>query len=408
MNARLAALWAAVRYLVVGAGTALLSFLALACLLIVAVLCLVGVGLPALPEALHLVRRLVDVERRRAGALLGTPIPEAYRLLDGPLSHRVGTALADPATRRDAAWLVLHGTVGLVLGGLAFGLAPSAVNHLLMPLYWWLVPGGVETSFGVVVDSWPSTSVAIAIGVGYGLLTLQLPAVARWYARVARRLLSPAKGVRLTDRVAELTASRAGALEAHGAELRRIERDLHDGAQARIAAVVMQLGIVEQIRARDPEAAFGLVRKAQDTAIDALAELRDVVRDIYPPVLSDRGLDGAVSALAARCPVPCTLDVAPIGRRPAAIEAAAYFIIAEALTNITKHAGASAASVRLAATDDTLLITVRDDGRGGADDRRGTGIVGIRRRADAFDGRAELSSPPGGPTVLRVELPCGS
>ncbi|MEU7531624.1 sensor histidine kinase [Saccharothrix sp. NPDC042600] len=401
-------LWTAVRYLVVGAGTAFLSLLAVGALLIVGTLCLIGVGLPALPEVLRLVRRLLAVERRRAGARLGVRIPEAYRVLDGPWSKQVVTALTDPATRRDLAWLGLHVLGGVMLGGMAVGLLPAAVHQVLIPAYWWLVPGGVETSFGFVVDSWSAAPVAVVGGLVYGALFTQVPRLADAQARLARWLLSPAPGVRLTDRVAELTASRAGALEAHGAELRRIERDLHDGAQARIAAVVMQLGIAGQLRSRDADKAFELVRKAQDTAIDALAELRDVVRSIYPPVLSDRGLDGAVSALAARCPVPCTLDVAPIGRKPAAIEAAAYFIVAEALTNVTKHSGASRAAVSLSASEEALVITVRDDGKGGADESVGTGIVGIRKRADAFDGRASLSSPPGGPTVLRVELPCGS
>ncbi|MFI9008152.1 sensor histidine kinase [Actinosynnema sp. NPDC053489] len=406
--ARLAPLWTAARYLLVGFVTAFLAVFALAALALVGALSLVGVGVPAVPEALRLVRRLVAFERRRAGAFLGEPIPEAYRLLDGPLSRQAVTAVTDPATRRDVAWLAVHAPVGMLLGACAVGLPTSAVNHVLIPVYWWLVPGGAETSFGVVVDSWRMAPVALVGAVVYGALTFRLPWLARWQASFARWLLSPAPGVRLTDRVAELTASRAGALEAHGAELRRIERDLHDGAQARIAAVVMQLGIAGQLRERDPDKAFELVAKAQDTAVGALAELRDVVRSIYPPVLSDRGLDGALSALAARCPVPCTLEVGPVGRRPAAIEAAAYFIVAEALTNVTKHSAARHAAVSLDAADDVLLITVRDDGRGGADERRGTGIVGIRRRADAFDGRAHLSSPPGGPTVLRVELPCAS
>ncbi|GAA3862427.1 sensor histidine kinase [Saccharothrix violaceirubra] len=404
----LAPLWTAVRYLLVGAVTSFLAVFALVALAVVGAFCLIGVGLPAVPEVLRLVRRLVAYERRRAGAFLGGTIPEAYRTPAGPLSRQVVTAVTDPATRRDVAWLAAHAAVGMLLGGCAIGLPISAVNHVLIPVYWWLVPGGVVTSFGMVVDSWSTAPFALVVAVVYGALSVRLPSAARWQASFARWLLSPAPGVRLTDRVAELTASRAGALEAHGAELRRIERDLHDGAQARIAAVVMQLGIAGQLRDRDPDRAFELVVKAQDTAVDALAELRDVVRSIYPPVLSDRGLDGALSALAARCPVPCTVEVGRIGRRPAAIEAAAYFIVAEALTNVTKHSAAEHVVVRLDSTDDTLLITVRDDGRGGADERRGTGIVGIRRRADAFDGRADLSSPPGGPTVLRVELPCAS
>ncbi|CCH33989.1 sensor domain-containing protein [Actinosynnema sp. NPDC047251] len=400
-------LWTAVRYVLVGAVTAVLSIFALAALGVVLALCLIGVGLPALPEVLRLVRPLIAYDRERAGRYLGTPIAESYEVLDGPALTQAATAIADPANRRDLGWLVVHGFGGMLLAGLVVGFPFSAVNNLLIPAYWWLVPGGVETSFGLVVDSWATAATTPVAAAVFAWLTVQTPRFARWHALLARRLLSPPEGVRLTDRVAELTASRAGALEAHGAELRRIERDLHDGAQARIAAVVMQLGIADQMRERDPDAAFALVRKAQDTATDALAELRDVVRSIYPPVLSDRGLDGAVSALAARCPVPTALEVAPIGRRPAAIEAAAYFIIAEALTNITKHSAARAASVRLDASPDRLFITVSDNGRGGADGELGTGIVGIQRRADAFDGRADLSSPPGGPTVLRVELPCG-
>ncbi|WP_245746340.1 sensor histidine kinase, partial [Nocardia altamirensis] len=198
------------------------------------------------------------------------------------------------------------------------------------------------------------------------------------------------------------------ALDAHGAELRRIERDLHDGAQARIAAVIMQLGLADQLRERDPAAADGLVRKAQDTATAALAELRDVVRNVYPPVLSDRGLEGAISAIAARSPIPCVLDLTGVGRRPAAVEAAAYFVITEALTNATKHSGAEGISLVLGGAPELLTIEISDDGAGGAVETYGGGLAGIRRRAEALDGRMVLTSPPGGPTVLRVELPCGS
>jgi signal transduction histidine kinase len=196
-------------------------------------------------------------------------------------------------------------------------------------------------------------------------------------------LLSPAPGVVLTDRVVELAASRAAALEAHGAELRRLERDLHDGTQARIAAVVLQLGIADQLYDKDPERARTLLLKAQDTATGALAELRTVVRSIYPPLLTDRGLDGAVTALADRCPVPCTVNVVSAGRHPAAVEAAAYFVVAEMLANVTKHSGASKASITLNGTAETLLIEIRDDGHGGADESQGSGLAGICKRAEA-------------------------
>ncbi|GLZ43474.1 sensor histidine kinase [Actinokineospora sp. NBRC 105648] len=409
IGALLSQYWRALRYLLIGGGTSLLALLALAGLFVVTVLCAVfGIGLPAVPEAAALVRKLAALERRRAARELGIDIPEPYEPVTGSLREQLRTLWHDPATRRDLLWLLVHAPTGIFIAAVAIGLPTGALNQLLIPAYWHLVPGGVAGPFGYQVTSWPLAWLSVPTALLYGALALLVPAAARRQAQFARSLLRPADGVSLSYRVAELTASRAAALDAHGAELRRIERDLHDGTQARIAAVIMQLGIAEQLRDRDPDAAFGLVRKAQDTAMSALAELRDVVRSIYPPVLSDRGLDGAITALAARCPIPCVLDLGQVGRRPAAVEAAAYFIIAEALTNATKHSGAERVSVGLDAAEDRLLIRVDDDGRGGADETRGSGLAGIRRRVDAFDGSTELTSPVGGPTVLRVELPCGS
>ncbi|RLK59037.1 sensor histidine kinase [Actinokineospora cianjurensis] len=402
-------IWRAVRYLVVGGATSMLALLALCGLLLLTALCAVfGLGLPLVPEAMRFLRRVPDIERRRAARALGVSVPEAYRPLTGTIGQQVHTVLLDPATRRDIAWIVLHAFTGVLAAGLAIGLPLSAINQALVPAYWYLLPNGAPSGFNYQVTSWRLAMVSLLVAALYGGLTLLLPAAARRQAQFARWLLKPTEGVLLQDRVAELTATRAAALDAHGAELRRIERDLHDGTQARIAAVIMQLGIAEQLRDRDTGAAFDLVRKAQDTAVSALAELRDVVRSIYPPVLSDRGLDGAVTALAARCPIPCELDLAQVGRRPAAVEAAAYFIIAEALTNVTKHSGAGQVSIGLDAAEDRLLITVDDDGRGGADEALGSGLAGIRRRVDALDGSTVLTSPVGGPTTLRVELPCGS
>jgi signal transduction histidine kinase len=391
--------WSAVRYLVVGAGTSLLSIFALAGLFAVLLLCPFGVGIPSLAPAIRLSRWPVRVDRRQAARHLGAPIPEPYR---------DGSPLKDPATRRDLAWLAIHAATGTILGALAFGLPLGALQQVLTALVWPLVPGGIEGSLGLVVNSWPMAAVSVLTGVAMVAVSLLLPRVARWKARTAQRLLKPAPGVVLADRVAELTATRAAALEAHGAELRRIERDLHDGTQARIAAVVLQLGIAGQLYDRDPATVRDLLVKAQDTATDALAELRTVVRSIHPPLLSERGLAGAVRALAERSPVPADVDVRSEAGRPAAVEAAAYFVVAEALANVTKHADASRVGITLDGTANLLCLEVRDDGRGGADEFRGSGLAGIRRRAEAFDGTLTLTSPPGGPTVLRVELPCGS
>ncbi|WP_433661285.1 sensor histidine kinase [Nocardia sp. CA-128927] len=398
----------AIGYLVVGGVTSVVALFAVIGLLIVAAFCLIGVGIPALPEAIRVVRPLVSFERRRAAKQLGEPIVEVYQPFTGGLWQRVATVFTDPANRRDFAWLVAQAVTGMFVAVFALAFPVSTLVQLATPAIWQHVPEGELTSFGFEVNSWPTALLSFLIAFPVGLLTLQIPVVARWQALLARALLGPGEGVVLADRVAALTATRGAALDAHGAELRRIERDLHDGAQARIAAVIMQLGLADQLREQDPEAAQGLVRKAQDTATAALAELRDVVRNVYPPVLSDRGLVSAISAIAARSPIPCVLDSSEVGRRPAAVEAAAYFVITEALTNATKHSGAEGISLVLGGPPELLRIEIRDDGVGGAVETYGGGLAGIRRRAEALDGSMVLTSPPGGPTVLRVELPCGS
>ncbi|MEU7139161.1 sensor domain-containing protein [Nocardia sp. NPDC046473] len=405
---RLRRLPGAIVYLVVGVVTSVAALFAVIGLLLAAGFCLIGIGIPALPDAIRAVRPVASFERRRAAKQLGEPIVEAYQPLTGGLRQRVTTVFTDPANRRDFAWLVAQALTGMFVGLIAAALPVSALIQLVTPAIWQHVPPGELTSYGFEVNSWPRAALSFLIAFPVGFLVLQIPLVARWQALLARALLGPAEGVVLADRVAALTATRAAALDAHGAELRRIERDLHDGAQARIAAVIMQLGLADQLREQDPETAAGLVRKAQDTATAALAELRDVVRNVYPPVLSDRGLVSAISAIAARSPIPCVLDSSEVGRRPAAVEAAAYFVITEALTNATKHSGAEGLSLVLGGPPELLRIEIRDDGVGGAVETYGGGLAGIRRRAEALDGSMVLTSPPGGPTVLRVELPCGS
>ncbi|GAB2652809.1 sensor histidine kinase [Nocardia goodfellowii] len=406
---RLRQLPAAVGYLVVGGVTGLVAMFAVVVLAFVAGLSVIGVGLPAIPETVRLLRPLVAFERRRAAKRLGTPIAAVYQPLTGSLKQQLTTVCTDPANRRDLGWLSLHALTGLVLGCIALILPFSVLNLVLLLGYWKFLPEDDPASnIGIDVVSWPTALLTALMAVPLGLVVLQTPVFARAQALVARALLGPPEGAALADRVAELTATRAAALDAHGAELRRIERDLHDGAQARIAAVIMQLGLADQLRVRDPDAADAMVRKAQDTATAALAELRDVVRSVYPPVLSDRGLVSAISALAARSPIPCVLDLSGVGRRPAAVEAAAYFVIAEALTNATKHSSAEGISITLGGAPELLVIAVADDGVGGARETEDGGLAGIRRRAEALDGRMTLTSPAGGPTVLRVELPCGS
>ncbi|MGH3373533.1 MAG: sensor histidine kinase, partial [Actinoallomurus sp.] len=191
-------------------------------------------------------------------------------------------------------------------------------------------------------------------------------------------------------------------------ELRRIERSLHDGTQNRLVAVSVLLGATRRALTREPAAAEAMLERAQDAAEQALAELRTVVRGILPPVLADRGLTGALAGLAADCAVPCRVEVDVPGRCAASVEATTYFVVAEALTNIAKHSGGRHATVTVRRRGDRLSVRVEDDGVGGAEEDEGSGLTGIRRRVDAHDGLLILTSPPGGPTSLLVELPCGS
>ncbi len=210
----------------------------------------------------------------------------------------------------------------------------------------------------------------------------------------------------LTQRVDRLTRTRSDATDTAVAELRRIERDLHDGAQARLVAVGMSLRAAEQLMAPSPEAALALVAEARETSSRALDDLRDLVRGIYPPVLADRGLADAVRALALDAPMTVDTDITLAGEPPMPVAAAVYFGIAEALTNAVRHSGADTVQVGIGYAGGVLRATVTDDGAGGADPARGTGLAGVERRLATFDGVLAVSSPTGGPTIVVLEVPC--
>ncbi|HEX7303320.1 sensor histidine kinase [Lentzea sp.] len=392
-------IWAAFVYLASGLLTAIATWLAVGVMLLSVVI------LPLLPITAPYIRRIVDLDRRRLARYAGVDLPSPPPL-DGPWLHRAQRVLADPDSRRDGIWLITHALYGTAFGALAIGLVGPLVQQPVVLLFWWVFPGGNENSFGLHVDSWPKALLSLPIGIVLALVVTQLPRLADLDAKWAEKLLSPPKAS-LEKRLAEVVATRAAALQAHGAELRRIERNLHDGTQNKLVGVVMMLGIAERTLKQNPDNALQALLRAQDAAGDALEELRNVVRSIHPPVLEDLGLDGAIQALAARCPVPCVLTAEHLGRLPAAVEAAAYFAVAEALTNVAKHSGARHAWVSLGVDDDRLVVVVHDDGKGGADENRGTGLDGIRGRVGALDGTADVSSPEGGPTVLTVSLPMG-
>ncbi len=213
------------------------------------------------------------------------------------------------------------------------------------------------------------------------------------------------RGKKDEARVEELTQTRAGAVEAAETQLRRIERDLHDGAQARLVALGMNIGLAEQQLAKDPEKAQEHLAEARKAAGAALQELRDLARGIHPPILSDRGLDAAIRALAATAAVPVSVDVELAERPPAAVETAAYFVAAEALANALKHAQASRIDIDVHRRDESIVVRVLDDGGGGVSEAGG-GLHGLRQRVEALDGSLRIASPEGGPTVIEAVLPC--
>ncbi|MFE6852472.1 sensor histidine kinase [Streptomyces sp. NPDC057674] len=428
-------------HLLSGAAIALLCYLMIGVALFTAFLTATVIGAGVLPESVLLLRRLAGWERRRTAARTGTPVPEAYLPLEGPLPARVRTAVTDPGTGRDLVWAAAQLLYGM---GVWFASLVLWAPALLVD--------GVVTGLA-------------------GRRPVALPLIGRLAdlgAEWSRALLTPTpaaeRAAALAARVEELTATRAGAIAAHGAELRRIERDLHDGTQARLVALSMRIGLAKRAYDSDPVAARKLLDDAQTQAEEALAELRHVVRGIHPPILTDRGLSGAVRALAAssglevevsvtgladhapgdgpdRLAVPGTTAApgeppvrvsgsrpkrlgagrtpgagpehaddsrAAAPRAPAAVEAAAYFVVAEALTNAAKHSGATRASVALVREPTALRARVADEGRGGAEagESGGSGLLGMRRRVAALDGTVRLTSPEGGPTVIEVELPC--
>jgi len=225
---------------------------------------------------------------------------------------------------------------------------------------------------------------------------------------LANRLLGPNGDEQLVAQVAEARSQRSAAVDAAEAERRRIERDLHDGAQQRLVALAATLGAASEKLEDDPAAGREMVQAAHREAKAALEEIRDLVRGIHPVILEDRGIDAALSAVVARSPVPVELDVQIVGRPPAAVESAAYFIVSEALTNVARHSGATRAHVSIARTADTLIVEIRDNGHGGADASKGTGLQGMRERVAGMGGTTYVMSPDGGPTTILVELPCAS
>ncbi|MFK0109280.1 sensor histidine kinase [Streptomyces sp. NPDC091217] len=359
--------WKEIAHLLLNLPVSVLGFVyVFVTLWVCGLLTLTVVGVPLLAASLLGTRRLGKMERARARALLGvrvdepSPIPRGRR---GAGTQRLWMALKDPVGWRTLLYYLIR------------------------------LPWGVLT-FALVLPSlfvlWPV-----------------LPFVARGLANadraMVRGLLSPSD--ELERRIAELESDRGVVVDTAAADLRRIERDLHDGAQARLVNLAMGLGLAKEKLLEDPDSAAAMVEEAHGEVKLALQELRDLARGIHPAVLTDRGLDAALSSVASRCTVPVQVT-ADLRSRPApAIEGIAYFTVSELLQNISKHSGARSASVDVWRADDRLLIQVQDDGRGGASLDRGTGMQGLADRLGAVDGLFVVDSPAGGPTTVTAELP---
>jgi signal transduction histidine kinase len=370
-------------------------------------LILVTIGVPFLLLFTALARRYTGFFRWWASRVLGVEIPAPYRLPEnrGPMT-RVRTIATDPATWRDMAFLPVNAFVGIFCGMMPVAFWVNGVLGFVMPLIW--LDNGRSVEYVLVRYDTPGNFVlAPLLGIAFLVLAWwATPRAARLHATVVKWLLAPSTKATLTNRVRVLADSRADTVDAQAAELRRIERDLHDGAQARLVALGMNLGMAEELMARDPRAAQELLAEARQSSTRALAELRDLVRGIHPPVLADRGLDGALRALALAHPLPVEVDIELTGRPEAPVESAAYFAVAETLTNVAKHSGATGAWVRVRHEDGRLALMTGDDGHGGAVATENGGLRGIERRLAAFDGTLGIASPVGGPTIVTMELPC--
>ncbi|SEF36358.1 Signal transduction histidine kinase [Amycolatopsis pretoriensis] len=327
------------------------------------------IGIPILITATSVAGGLADLERRWVSTMLGVDVPAPRRLPHGAgLLQTWQMRLLDPATWRELIYALLA-----------------------LPL------GIVEFVAGIVSVAVPPFGIFVAprIGALHGALTLSL--------------LGPGRTAQLEARTRQLKDSRARGVDAVEAERKRIERDLHDGAQQRLVAVAMSLGRAQlKLDVNDPAdtaAVRELVGAAHADAKLAVSELRDLARGIYSPVLQDRGLDAALSALTARMPIHVDVEVTVEPRPPAPVETTTYFIVSETLTNIAKHAGADRASVRVTRDDDTVVVEIIDNGHGGASVRPGGGLAGLADRAGTIDGVLTVVSPVGGPTVVRADLP---
>jgi signal transduction histidine kinase len=404
--------WRGALFLLTSFVTAVFWFVVLVTLLATGSGMAVGlIGIPILIASVYVWQQGARTERWRIGVMLREPIPDPYRaVVAGSWWERFKALITDPAIWRDLLYLFLLFPIGVIEFVILAMALSIPITLLAMPIVWLT---GNETRVdigGSAVWNINSLSDTLLLGaVGIPILILGLLAIvatSRVHVAFARALLGPGERAQLEEKVTHLRESRTRVMESEMMELRRIERDLHDGAQQWLVATAIDLAMAKDKVESDPEAARELIDKAGTQTRHALTDIRNLVRGISPAILADRGLDPAISALAVRCPIPVHVDVDIDRRLPEAVETTAYFIVAESLTNIAKHSDATEARITGRLFGDRLLLEIMDNGSGGADPRGGTGLAGLKDRATALDGELRIESLAGGPTRIRAELPC--
>jgi signal transduction histidine kinase len=364
------------------------------------------IGIPILIGCVYAWGGLAEGERRIIHALTGTEIPNPYRPLPaGGWWVRLRARLGDPATWKDLTFLLLQFPFGLVSLIVACVVLGVGLQGLTMPLWFWAIPDGVDFVVLRVDSLWEALAL---MPLGALVLVLGIPALGmlgRLYVAYSSVLLGSNTDPALTAEMSDLRDARSRIIEAADAERRRIERDLHDGAQQRLVALALTLRMAEKRAAEGEPGAAELVRQAGDEAGLALKDLRDLARGIHPAILTNRGLPAALQDLAGRASLPVEVVAAPTERLPDQVEAAAYFVVSECLANVDKHADATLATVSVEPHDGKLIVTVSDDGVGGAQLGDGSGLQGLEDRVGALEGTIAVESTPGEGTTIRAAIP---
>jgi signal transduction histidine kinase len=374
--------------------------------------CLLGAALVFL-----LMPALTQIHRHRLRVTAGVDIPPQPRMPNPLSSGGISAIVRSQATWRQLYYHLLAGPALAVAAVVAVGMWFAGIMYTFVYLYGWgTAPDSlIRRGTGIAPPANPLRPVlgAVAPDIILTVAGVALLFAAPWVTSgvrvldvaAAKALLGPSRAEELEHRVEHLTQTRAGVVDAADAERRRLERDLHDGTQQRLVSLAMNLGMA-RAQATTTYEAREAIAEAHEEAKAALAELRDLIRGLHPAVLEDRGLDAALSGVVARMPIPVRLTTDLHRRPPAVIEAVAYFVVSEGLANVAKHAQASQAEVIVQRVGDRLHVIITDDGVGGADPSRGTGLAGLARRAASVDGTFDIDSPPGGPTLITVDLPC--